>query len=69
MSERKSRVNRGATYRKVLTTAAALLIAAGFAAPALHTGTGTPHHTAAAIASDTTHDGGAAADRQPRLKK
>lgn len=71
MSERKSRVNRGATYRKVLTTAAALLIAAGFAAPALHTGTGTstPHHTAAAIASDTTHDGGAAADKQPRMKK
>lgn len=62
-------MNRGATYRKVLTTAAALLIAAGFAAPALHTGTGTPHHTAAAIASDTTHDGGAAADRQPRMKK
>lgn len=56
MSERKSRVNRGATYRKVLTTAAVLLIAAGFAAPALHPDTGTAYHTTAAIASDTTRD-------------
>ena len=56
MSERKSRVNRGATYRKVLTTAAVLLIAAGFAAPALHPDTGTAYRTTAAIASDTTRD-------------
>lgn len=56
MRERKSRVNRGATYRKVLTTAAVLLIAAGFAAPALHPDTGTAYHTTAAIASDTTRN-------------
>ena len=54
-------MNRGATYRKVLTTAAVLLIAAGFAAPALHHGYGTAPHAWAAIAPDTTGDDNAAA--------
>lgn len=35
MREPENRVNRGSTYRRILTTAAALLFAAGFAAPVL----------------------------------
>lgn len=45
MREPEKRVNRGTIYRRILTAAAALLFAAGFAAPALR-----PHTESAAYA-------------------